>query len=230
MCVGLGCGVGAARGVAASQSRGVAHAGRSAASMLNAVRARLALCCRKIPFPSRPICQPSLRILVNNYTVQHFKLLHTGTMAYDLRLVGLNDIEDLVRLCDYPAIQQNPLNMTMFPNSSPETKEEEILWHISSFRESFEDGHEVFFRKVCTSDNSPVGFAMWILDQTGAGLQTSRTKTKAEAPPQTPTSLDVCAWRSISRQLSSERQRALKGLTDVWRKFPLRGVLVSRLK
>jgi hypothetical protein len=46
-------------------------------------------------------------------------------------------MKDLVRYYDSPAMQDNPLYITMFPNSSPKTKEEEIMWHISSLYKSF---------------------------------------------------------------------------------------------
>lgn len=105
-------------------------------------------------------------------------------MSYTLSTVALNDIDGLVRYCDYPAMQSNPLNKTMFPNPSRETEEEEITWHVTSFRESFKDPG-VCFCKACTNDETPVGFAVWTLDQACVG-------SKAEAI-QIPTSLDVCA-------------------------------------
>jgi hypothetical protein len=134
-------------------------------------------------------------------------------MSYTLHSVALSDIEDLVRYCDHPAMQENPLHMTMFPTASPESREEEIMWHVSSFLDSFEKSSGAYFRKVCHNGNTPVGFALWSLDQTCLSLRKeSRPEVKV------PRSLDVCAWRELSRRLSSERQRVLKGLDNVWSK------------
>jgi len=138
-------------------------------------------------------------------------------MSYMLHAVMLSDIEDLVRHCDYPAMQENPLNKTMFPNTGPETKEEEITWHVSSFRETFENNLGADFRQVCTDDRTPVGFALWTLDQLCLPSQIDTKKSKAEAV-KIPRSLDICAWREISLKLRSERRRVLKDLTNVWSK------------
>jgi GNAT superfamily N-acetyltransferase len=140
-------------------------------------------------------------------------------MTYALQHVAVCDIEELVRYCDYPATQQNPLTLTMFPNSTPDTKEDEILWHISSFRDSFENNAEASFRKVCANDNTPVGFAMWILDQNSLSIRNSGSQSKATTAAQLPKSLDVGAWRELSQRLATERRRALKDLTNVWSKF-----------
>ncbi|KAF1995658.1 acyl-CoA N-acyltransferase [Amniculicola lignicola CBS 123094] len=137
-------------------------------------------------------------------------------MSYVLHAVELSDIEALVRYCDHPAMQENPLNMTMFPNSSPETKEEEIMWHVSSFRESFHKTPGTSFLKACTNDRTPVGFALWTLDQPCPHIQSDREESKAETV-EIPGSLDIHAWRAISQKLTSERRRVLQDLTNVWR-------------
>jgi hypothetical protein len=93
------------------------------------------------------------------------------SMSYTLHSVALSDIEDLVRSCDHPAMQENPLHMTMFPTVSPESREEEIMWHVSSFLDSFEKSSGAYFRKVCHNGNTPVGFALWSLDQTCPSLR-----------------------------------------------------------
>ena len=142
-------------------------------------------------------------------------------MTYTLRSVAVCDIEELVRYCDYPATQQNPLTLTMFPNSTPDTREDEILWHVDSFRDSFENNSEASFRKVCANDNTPVGFAMWILDQNSVGIRTGGSKSKATTVAQLPESLDVRAWRELSQRLATERRRALEGLTNVWSRFKI---------
>jgi hypothetical protein len=136
-------------------------------------------------------------------------------MPYVLRTVAHSDIEGLVRYCDHPAMQANPLNRTMFPNASPETEEEEIMWHTSSFRESFEKDPGACFRMICTDDGVPVGLALWTLDQPVLRTETDKVESRAEAM-KTPDSLDMNAWREISRQLAAEKQRVLKDWTNVW--------------
>jgi hypothetical protein len=128
------------------------------------------------------------------------------------------DIEDLVRYCDYPAMQDNPLHMAMFPKSSPDTKEEEIMWHSSSLQTSFEEDPGACFRKVCTSDGTPVGLALWTLDRPSTQLVKVGSKAKSFIPR----SLDTYAWREISKRLMSEKRRVLKDRSDIWsecRKF-----------
>ncbi|KAF1351770.1 hypothetical protein EJ07DRAFT_137087 [Lizonia empirigonia] len=133
--------------------------------------------------------------------------------SYILCTVKPCDIEDIVRYCDYPAMQDNPLYMTMFPNSSPETREEEIMWHVSSLCRSFEEDSGTCFRKVCTNDGTPVGLALWTLDRPSTQLGKVESKVK----PVIPRSLDTYAWREISKKLMSERRRVLKDLPNVWR-------------
>ncbi|XPS78872.1 hypothetical protein M3J09_010874 [Ascochyta lentis] len=136
-------------------------------------------------------------------------------MTYTLCTVALSDLEELVRHCDHPAMQENPLHLTMFPNASQESSEEEIMWHVSSFRESFEKTPGAYFRKVCFNDGTPVGFALWTVDQACPGLHIGLKDSRPEAP--VPRSLDICAWREISRKLLAEKRRVLEGLENVWR-------------
>jgi len=135
-------------------------------------------------------------------------------MSYILDNVAPSDLPDLVRYCDHPAMLDNPLNMTMFPNASPETKEGEITWHVSGFRETFESNPEAYFRKVCTDDGAPVGFALWTLDQPALHIRFDKKESKADAV-RIPGSLDIFAWREISRRMTSEKRRKLKDLTNV---------------
>ncbi|KAH9866916.1 hypothetical protein IAQ61_007505 [Plenodomus lingam] len=114
-------------------------------------------------------------------------------------------------------MQTNPLNMTMFPNTCPETQQEEIMWHVSSFRASLEKNPAPYSRQVCTNDGTPVGFALWTLDQPGPPLQRNERQGK-EAAVKLPESLDTCAWREISQKLMSERRRVIKDLKNVWSK------------
>jgi hypothetical protein len=48
-------------------------------------------------------------------------------MSYTLHTVALSDVEELVRYCDHPAMQENPLYMTMFPSASAKRREKEIM-------------------------------------------------------------------------------------------------------
>lgn len=137
-------------------------------------------------------------------------------MSYTLHTVAHSDIEELVRYCDYPAMQENPLHMTMFPSASPASREEEIMWHVSSFCESFEKNPNACFRKVCFNNGTPVGFALWTIDGACPGFQIDRKESRPEA--HVPRSLDVRAWRELSRRFSSEKRRVLKGLENVWSK------------
>ncbi|KAF2844163.1 hypothetical protein T440DRAFT_527121 [Plenodomus tracheiphilus IPT5] len=137
-------------------------------------------------------------------------------MSYMLHTVALSDIEDLVRYCDYPAMQKKTLNMMMFPNTGSATQEEEIMWHVSSFRGSLEKNPAAYFRKVCTNDGTPVGLALWTLDQPCLRVKRNGKQGKEEAV-KVPKSLDTCAWREISQKLISERRRVIKDLENVWR-------------
>jgi len=114
-------------------------------------------------------------------------------------------------------MQENPLKRTMFPNAGPETEEEEITWHASSFRESFEKNPRAYFRKVCVNDRTPVEFTLWTLDQPCPRIQIDRDKSKVKAVD-LPRSSDIHAWREISQKLAAEKRRVLKDSAVVWSK------------
>ncbi|KAF2870458.1 hypothetical protein BDV95DRAFT_61069 [Massariosphaeria phaeospora] len=104
-----------------------------------------------------------------------------AAMSYTLCTVALGDLKELVRHCDHPAMQENPLYLTMFPNASPESSEEEIMWHLSSFRESFEKTPGAYSHKVCFNDRTPVGFALWTVDQACPVLHIGPKESRPEA-------------------------------------------------
>lgn len=89
-------------------------------------------------------------------------------MAFTLSPAVPSDAEVLVRNCEFPAMADNPLRLLMFPNPSPKTSEEEIVWMIDNLRNSLTRDHGMKFWKVCMADGMPVGFAGWtapVLDE-----------------------------------------------------------------
>ncbi|KAF2872954.1 hypothetical protein BDV95DRAFT_593345 [Massariosphaeria phaeospora] len=158
----------------------------------------------------------SLSAVDGQTSTENVKILQVNSClltSYILSTVEPRDIEDLVRYCDYPATQDNPLYMAMFPKSSLDTKEEEIMWHTSSLQASFEEDSGACFCKVCTSDGTPVGLALWTLDRPSTQL----VKVESKAKSFIPRSLDTYAWREISKRLMLEKRRALKDRSDIWR-------------
>lgn len=147
-------------------------------------------------------------------------------MRFTLCRVDADDAELLVRNCDFPAMQNNPLHLTMFPNSSLETEEEEINWSIEALRKSILK-RPAGFRKVCLEDGTPVGFAGWNLEQTttmGSNSKNgdvSKEREKLNDPPKRdywhPNTLDVEVWMRVSRLLREERIRVLCNRKDIWR-------------
>lgn len=170
------------------------------------------------------------------YTVANYHQLNPSsslyfTMPNTVQSVEFDDVEGLVRNCDYPAMRQNPLQLIMFPNTNSETEEEEIKWHTIGFQETFQNTHSAFFRKVCLKDGTPVGFALWTLDRSRLPAY-KRGKEKIVKPLEhsswLPSSLDVHSWRAVSKMLRAERERILEGRNNIWRKcIPLRSSLFS---
>lgn len=82
---------------------------------------------------------------IPHYTIPRLKRCHTCFIP--LRSTILKNLCDTAII---PAMQENPLKRTMFPNAGPETEEEEITWHANSFRESFEKRtlDHIFVRSV----------------------------------------------------------------------------------
>lgn len=139
-------------------------------------------------------------------------------MYFTLTGVSASDAEGLLRSCDFPAMRDHPIRLTMFPRSRPETQEEEIRWMTNVFRHSLEKD-ESKYRKVCTDDGSPVGFAGWSL------LNSSDTADTRDDPIQRgqiavdnpePETLNTDTLSQVSNTLKEEQDRILKGRTDIW--------------
>ncbi|KAJ5549315.1 acyl-CoA N-acyltransferase [Penicillium frequentans] len=146
-------------------------------------------------------------------------------MRFTLCTVDAGDAELLVRNCDFPAMQNNPLHLTMFPNSCQGTEEEELKWSIEALRKSIL-ARPAWFRKVCLEDGTPVGFAGWNLEQTttmggNSNNDVSKERKKPNDFPNRdywhPNTLDVEAWMRVSRLLREERIRVLCNRKDIWR-------------
>lgn len=139
-------------------------------------------------------------------------------MPFILSHVQLSDAESLVRECEFPAMQDNPLHLAIFPHSGPETWEEEIQWMASNLRHTLET-ESSNFRKVCTEDGNPVGFAgCTIHGSRNAGNRNLRVRREGAADPET---LDVETWLEVSRLLRAERHRVLNGRENICVRLPL---------
>ncbi|KAJ5939781.1 acyl-CoA N-acyltransferase [Penicillium verhagenii] len=146
-------------------------------------------------------------------------------MRFTLCTVDANDAELLVRKCDFPAMQDNPLHLIMFPNSCKEAEEEEIKWTVDALRETLTT-HPAGFRKVCLEDGTAVGFAGWNLEQTApiGGTSNNGDAVKERRKPNDvpkrnywhPKTLDVEAWLGVSRLLREEKTRVLCNRKNIW--------------
>lgn len=151
--------------------------------------------------------------------------LKLPNMQLELVSVDTSDAERLVRECDFPAMQQNPLHLIMFPHSNKETEEEEIQWTIKGLRETIQT-RSASFRKVCLEDGTPVGFAGWSLEQS-MHEEKSIVDEKSISEKQTqplkddywhPKTLDVESWVDVSKKLRQEKRRVLANRKNIWRK------------
>lgn len=125
-------------------------------------------------------------------------------MPFIISHVQPSDAESLIRECDFPAIQDNPLHLTMFPHSCSATWEDEIRWMGNNLRHTLET-ESSNFRKVCTADGTPVGFAGWTIHNSRA-VQDNSQRGQGEVNPIQET-LDVDTWLQVSTLLRKERQR-----------------------
>ncbi|KAF3915839.1 hypothetical protein ABW21_db0209522 [Orbilia brochopaga] len=133
--------------------------------------------------------------------------------------VSVTDIDRIVRDCDFPAMRDNPLQLIMFPSSSPETQESEIQFTINGFKRTIQRGQAIF-RKVCTAaDGTPVGFAGWVSSTPPVRVRSGPREQVEDHPD--PVSLDVEAWSAVSKLLREERERVLQDRKDVWRLITL---------
>ena len=156
-------------------------------------------------------------------------------MQFTLSTVDADDAELLVRECDFPAMQDNPLHRLMFPHSSDETAEEEIRWTIQGLRETLQT-RPTGFRKICLEDGTPVGFAGWSLEQTTRGSSTIDSGDALEEQKQPsscprrdywhPNTLDVKSWAEVSKLFRKEKKRVLQNHTNIWRMFHCDGFLL----
>jgi len=140
-------------------------------------------------------------------------------MPFLLSPVSVSDAEILIRKCDFPAMQDNPLHMLMFPYSSRTTWESEMQWMIYNLKRTLEE-KGINFRKVCTEDGTPVGFAGWTIEQSehekDIGVQ-SRRKKQHEGLNHDPETLDVDTWLNVSKMFRDEKKRVLHDRKNIWR-------------
>ncbi|KAJ5638670.1 acyl-CoA N-acyltransferase [Penicillium herquei] len=135
-------------------------------------------------------------------------------MTFTLLEVESSDAESLVRNCEFPAMQDNPLQLIMFPHSNPESWEAEIKWMTNNLQSTLAS-EKSNFRQVCTEDGIVVGFAGWIIHNTST---TSRTRSSNKKDTNTcPSTLDMKAWLAVSKMLRAERERVLHGRDNIWR-------------
>ncbi|KAL2698998.1 hypothetical protein AAEP93_010386 [Penicillium crustosum] len=129
--------------------------------------------------------------------------------------VVASDAECLIRECDFPAMKDHPIRLTMFPRSCPETEEEEIRWMANGFRHALEKDSSNY-RKVCTDDGTPVGFAGWsLLNRSAARDENSQGgETRVQNP--NPETLDMDTISKVSKMFKEEQDRILDGRLDIW--------------
>lgn len=149
-------------------------------------------------------------------------------MSFTLLPALPSDAEALVRYCDYPAMRDNPLRLCMFPRSRTSLPEEERKWLADVLKKSLASPRMVF-RKVCTKDGQPVGFAGWTIPYStseshvksdgGGDKQGNRGEQRGHRN-ELPRSLDVETWMEVSKKRLEERRRVLRGREDIWRESP----------
>ncbi|KAH8807628.1 acyl-CoA N-acyltransferase [Xylogone sp. PMI_703] len=130
--------------------------------------------------------------------------------------IQVQDADTLIRKCEFPAIQANPLHLIRFPRSFPEARESEIQWMVNNLKNTLEkDRHN--FRKICADDGTPVGFAGWTVVQDEASMNQRHVGNQDQNFNPDPETLDVDAWLEVSKMLREERNRVLYGLKNAWR-------------
>ncbi|KAJ5696915.1 Acyl-CoA N-acyltransferase [Penicillium majusculum] len=135
-------------------------------------------------------------------------------MSFSLTTVVASDAECLIRDCDFPAMQDHPIRLTMFPRSCPETQEEEIRRMANGFRHALEKD-SFNYRKVCTDDGTPVGFAGWSLLNKSATRDDHSQGGQTEVHNPDPETLDMDTVSKVSKILK-EQDRILDGRWDIW--------------
>ena len=139
-------------------------------------------------------------------------------MSFSLTTVVASDAERLIRDCDFPAMQDHPIRLTMFPRSCPETQEEEIRWMANGFRNALEKDSSNY-RKVCTDDGTPVGFAGWSLLNSSAARDDHSQGGQTGVHNPDPETLDMDTVSKVSKMLKEEQDRIINGRCDIWCKM-----------
>lgn len=140
-------------------------------------------------------------------------------MAFTVFEALPSDTESLIRDCDFPALQGNPLHELMFPQKTAEDSEEIIHWMIEGLRLSLYDPRMKFF-KACTCDGKIVGFAGWTVPLWAKGSGNGQhIEQKIGDSQKLPKSLDVESWVMASKQLAAEKRRVLKDQDAIYRKL-----------
>lgn len=139
-------------------------------------------------------------------------------MYLTLAEVVASDADCLIRNCDFPAMQDNPIRLTMFPLSSPETQEEEIRWMTNGLRLALEKDKS-HYRKACADDGSPVGFAGWSLLNSSDTRDDCGRRGQVVVDNPEPKTLDKEAFSILTKTLIREQHRILKGHSDIWCKI-----------
>lgn len=86
-------------------------------------------------------------------------------MAISISRVRAEDVDLLVRKVEYPAHQDNPLYLLMFPRSKErqwEQTKDEIRWTIDGLLETVHREDETLY-KACDEDGLPVGLIGWTI-------------------------------------------------------------------
>jgi len=69
-------------------------------------------------------------------------------MQFALSTVDADDAELLVQKCDFPAMRDNPLHLSRFPQSSEDPEKEETAWIIESLQETLKKRPAGFARSA----------------------------------------------------------------------------------
>ncbi|KAJ5831795.1 acyl-CoA N-acyltransferase [Penicillium riverlandense] len=135
-------------------------------------------------------------------------------MSFSLLHVQASDAERLIRECDFPAMLDNPIRLTMFPHSGPETQEDEIRWMTCNFKHSLEEDSSNF-RKICTEDGTPVGFAGYAVLNNTVQNKIQKGQVELHSNPE-PETLDKDTWSEVSKMLMAEQNRVIHGQENIW--------------
>ncbi|KAH9212299.1 hypothetical protein DL95DRAFT_178563 [Leptodontidium sp. 2 PMI_412] len=131
-------------------------------------------------------------------------------MHYQLSDVSGKDADALVRQCEFPAMQENPLRKITFPEADADSydESEEIRWTVEGLEESLEN--DAYYSRAVTCGSSFVGFAMWTLEYSSQGTRRKATSNE-KRKSWNPAALNFEAWNQVSRRLRDERLKVLLG-------------------